>query len=282
MTDSTVGGNGQVKLVSIELTNRCRKRCPWCYAKSSPEGKTFWRPEVLAAFIKDLAANGIEAVSFGGGEPLEYPHFWELMDLVREISVFKSMTTNGLEIGPETPKRLAETLRKVHISIHDPADVPGAILSVQALSKTGIKAGLNFLVKGEDIQAEKMAVQAIKDAGITEDRVIFLPLRGNGRVVDMETFKEVARVLSPRFQSTFCLLGCRKSGRFVSVDWQGRVGWCSFTETKAKMEEFTYQGMLFQCPSLSGGMIDCSSLQVLPGQAFVRNRLPDSQRRPEL
>jgi len=246
MTDSLSikGSNGRIKLVSIELTNRCRKRCSWCYNSSSPEGKTFWRPEILAAFIKDLAANGIEAVSFGGGEPLEYPHFWELMDLVREISVFKSMTTNGLEIGPETPKRLAETLRKVHISIHDPADVPGAILSVQALSKTGIRTGLNFLIKGEDEKAEMKAARQLREAGIKPEQVIFLPLRGEKSGVPPDYLKLVALEFSPKFQSTFCLLGCKKSGRFASVDWQGQAGWCSFTEARTRMEEFTYRGMM--------------------------------------
>jgi len=246
MTDSTstAGSNGQIKLVSIELTNRCRKRCSWCYNSSNPEGETFWRPEVLAVFIKDLTANGIEAVSFGGGEPLEYPYFWELMDLVREIPIFKSMTTNGLEIGPETPKRLAGTLDKVHISIHDPADVPGAILSVLALSKAGIKAGLNFLVKGKNEKAEIKAARQLREAGIKPEEAIFLPLRGEKSGVPPDYLKLVALEFSPKFQSTFCLLGCKKSGRFTSVDWQGQAGWCSFTKAKTRMEEFTYQGMM--------------------------------------
>ena len=134
-------------LVSIELTNYCQKGCSFCYSKSTPEGQTFWTPDVLVSFIKDLAANGIEAVSFGGGEPLQYPHLWDLLDQLKEVPIFKSMTTNGLQLTPETARKLSGVLNKVHVSVHYPErsnEVPRAIQNVLALSEAGLKSGINF------------------------------------------------------------------------------------------------------------------------------------------
>ena len=234
-------------LVSIELTNYCAKGCSFCYSKSTPEGQTFWTPDVLAPFIKDLAANGIEAVSFGGGEPLQYPYLWDLLDRLKEVPIFKSMTTNGLNLTPEVVRRLSGALNKVHVSLHypeRPAELSRVIRNVLELAQAGLKSGVNFLIKGKDIEAEKAAVRAVKAAGLTADRVVFLPLRGKGIAVDMATFKDVAGILSPKFQSMFCLLECKKSERFVSVNWEGRVGWCSYTEAKTRMTNYTYDGML--------------------------------------
>ena len=239
------------KLVSIELTNLCQKgnlcKSFGCYAKSNPEGATFWTPNVLEFFIRDLAHNGIEAVSFGGGEPLQYEGLWDLLRMIKDVPIFKSLTTNGLLLGIRTEERLAKFLNKVHVSIHFPEndwEVKRVIRSVKDLEKRGVKSGINFIVKGWDVKKEKEAVRQIKNEGITHDRVVFLPLRGKGIHVDQNLFKDIAGILSEKFQSTWCLLECKKSDRFISVNWEGYVGWCSYTPSKTRMEDFSYAGMM--------------------------------------
>lgn len=241
-------------LVSIELTNQCSKvacRKFGCYAKAEPKGATFWTAKMLAPFIEDLADSGIEAVSFGGGEPLQYRDLWSLLDAIGDIKIFKSMTTNGLYLSDVAASRLVDLgLNKVHVSIHFPEDkreVERVISQVKLLETKGLRSGINFIVKGWDVEAEKEAARTIKAAGIKEDRVVFLPLRGKGLKIDagsVKRFKEVAEMLSPRFQAPWCLLACRKSPRFISIDWEGKVGYCSYTESKTRMAQFTYTGMM--------------------------------------
>lgn len=241
----------QTKLVSIELTNVCQKgnlcKAFGCYAKSTPEGQTFWDSAILTSFIKDLAKNGIEAVSFGGGEPLQYEGLWMLLEGLKDIPIFKSMTTNGLLLGGRLIDRLAPHFDKIHVSIHFPEndwEVKRVLGNVAAIERAGIKSGINFIVKGWDIDKEKEAVRKIKAEGISPDRVVFLPLRGKGIHVDLGKFRDVASLLSPKFQSTWCLTECEKSERFVSIDWNGNVGWCSYTSAKTQMKEFTFGGMM--------------------------------------
>jgi hypothetical protein len=64
-----------LELVSVELTNRCAKACWFCYNHSLPEGDTRWRPGEVVGFVRDCAAHGVRAVSFGGGEPLQFAGF---------------------------------------------------------------------------------------------------------------------------------------------------------------------------------------------------------------
>jgi MoaA/NifB/PqqE/SkfB family radical SAM enzyme len=63
----------------------------------------------------------VRAVSFGGGEPLEWPPIFEVLASLRGL-LFRSLTTNGLLLDEErTLALLAAAPDKVHLSIHFPA-----------------------------------------------------------------------------------------------------------------------------------------------------------------
>ena len=44
-----------------------------------PEGDTRWTADELLSFVSDCADHGVKAVSFGGGEPLQYPALFEVL-----------------------------------------------------------------------------------------------------------------------------------------------------------------------------------------------------------
>lgn len=237
----------RIKLVSIELTRRCQKGCPWCYAAAKPDGPTFWMPDMLVKLLKDLFVNGIEAVSFGGGEPLEYPYILTLLDELLGIPLFLSMTTNGLLLDERIMRILAKRLNKIHISIHFPEnlqEVHRVIWQVHELTSLGVKAGINMVVKGENPEADRRAAELIRDAGIKPPQVVLLPLRGPGRTINSDAVKAVGPIIGAKWQSMWCLLQCRSSERFVSIDWEGKASYCSYTSAKTKMEEFTYASMV--------------------------------------
>src|SRR5262245_52397874 len=156
-----------LELVSIELTNRCGKACWFCYNHSRPEGDTRWRPEEVVGFVRDCAAHGIKAVSFGGGEPLQYP---ALYDVLRDLdgTLFRSVTTNGLSLQGDAIDRLvAARPDKVHISIHFPeraTEVDRVITQVTDLAARGIKSGINFLVTRTNLPAARTAAARVRAA----------------------------------------------------------------------------------------------------------------------
>ena len=55
--------------VSIELSQRCKEACSFCYSGSHAGGKTEFLPQEVMAFVRALAAHGVRAVSFEGGGP---------------------------------------------------------------------------------------------------------------------------------------------------------------------------------------------------------------------
>src|SRR5438132_3415865 len=145
-----------LKLVSIELTNRCAKACSFCYNHSGPDGATQWAVAELVAFVRDCAAGGVEAVSFGGGEPLQYDGLFDLLAQLDGV-LFRSLTSNGLLLhGDKLERLLAARPDKVHLSIHFPdraAEVERVVGQVQELARRGIKSGINFLVARSNLPA---------------------------------------------------------------------------------------------------------------------------------
>jgi molybdenum cofactor biosynthesis enzyme MoaA len=233
--------------MSVELTNRCSKACAFCYSHSTRAGATVWQVGELESFIRDCAANGVRAVSFGGGEPLEYDGLFTLLENLEGV-LFRSLTTNGLRLTPEVEDRLvAAAPNKVHISIHYP-QISREVLRVRdqvaRLATRGIRSGVNLLVERQRVAEAQKAVATLAEAGIGLDRIVLLPLRGTRDPQRQTTSRDVlAAAGGARFQSMTCLTACGKSPRFCAVSWDRMAAWCSYTSTRRRLETLDAAGL---------------------------------------
>jgi hypothetical protein len=230
--------------ISIEVTRRCEKACAFCYNHSGPEGDTTWSAADVAALVEDCAAHGVRAVSLGGGEPLEWPDLFTLLTRLRG-TIFRSMTTNGLRLTPEIIERLAAVaIDKVHVSIHAPGsarEVERVAAQVGALARLGVASGVNLLVARSGLAAAGRAARALWEAGIGNDRIVYLPMRGR----DTPSPEEIALVAGRRpFQSMTCLSRCAKSPRFAAIGWDRRVAFCSYTTSRRQLESLTHAALV--------------------------------------
>jgi sulfatase maturation enzyme AslB (radical SAM superfamily) len=228
-----------VERISIELTNQCSKRCSFCYNSSHPNGNTTWTPDELVRFISDCAKSGTQAVSFGGGEPLEYPGLFEVLQRLQGI-LFRSLTSNGLHLHGENLERLvAAHPDKVHLSIHFPendCEVNRVIQQVKQLEGLGIRSGVNLLVTKSQLKPATRAARNLYYAGIASDHIVYLPMRGT----DTPDPKEIMTVAGGQpFQSMSCLMSCQKSPRFCSISWDKQVRWCSYTVARQSLSALT-------------------------------------------
>lgn len=234
---------GQLDRISIELTNRCAKACWFCYNHSLPQGETRWTADELIAFVGDCAAHGIKAVSFGGGEPLQYADVFAVLERLRGV-LFRSLTSNGLLLHGELLERLiAAAPDKVHLSIHFPeqeGEVRRVVRQVRELAERGIRSGINLLVMRSQLPAARRAAEMVRQAGIGNERIVYLPMRGQ----DTPTPAEIAAVAGGQpFQSMTCLPACGRSPRFCSIGWDRTVAWCSYTRTRRTLPALTYDGL---------------------------------------
>lgn len=230
-----------IKFVSIELTNKCAKQCFFCYNESNNLGQTTWQPSDLVSFIKDLEANGVEAVSFGGGEPLEYEGVFEVLKGTKGV-LFRSMTSNGLLLGKSDyfDKLMMCEPDKVHLSIHFPenkSEVRRVKDQVIKIAEHGVLSGVNLLIRNDNVFEARMASDYLKSYGISNDRIVYLPMRMKNPVSSSKV-RFVAN--DSHFQSISCLAKCGVSDRFCSISWDKQVGWCSYTKSKTKLNSLDF------------------------------------------
>ena len=240
--DSTGGSISGIDRLSIEVTRACGKACWFCYNGSNPAAKGDWTVDLLEAFILDSVANGVKAVSLGGGEPLLWPGIFDLLGRLYG-SCFRSVTTNGLQLDRRLDALVAARPDKVHVSIHfpeDKAEVSRVIRQVTALSDAGVPSGVNLLVRASTLGPAKRVWSQLLDANINADRVVVLPMRGFDTPSPQDLLKMTNGAL---FQSMTCLLGCARSPRFVSVGADQSVGWCSYTQSRRRLRAPTYAAL---------------------------------------
>lgn len=250
------GRRVEIERLSIELTERCSKGCGFCYNGSSRAGETTWTVDDLIAFTRDCATHGTRAFSFGGGEPLEDPGLlWPVLAALRGVA-FRSLTTNGLLLDAEQCWALAAAaIDKVHVSIHNPQDsdeVARVIAQVHELAAVGVTSGINLLVRRSRLADAAAAAARIHAAGISNARVVYLPMRGS----DVPTPREIAGVAGGPFQSTSCLAGCGTSARFASISARRDVARCSYTIARRPLAAPTHEALLAALDGLA--LIDCS------------------------
>jgi sulfatase maturation enzyme AslB (radical SAM superfamily) len=273
-----------VERISIELGNRCDKACWFCYAGSEPTGETRWTVATALQFVGDCAANGVRAVSFGGGEPLQWPGLFELLRATSAIPVgdgrvrlFRSLTTNGLLLDTHFDELVAARPDKVHVSIHftEHPEVERVIAAVTRLAAAGVRSGVNLLIRRSKLEAAAATVARLASAGIGRDRVVFLPMRG----MDTPTAADVARVAGTApgepFQSMSCLAACAISPRFCAVSWDWTVGWCSYTRERRPLTAPTFAALKVALGDL--GLRYCGGSVADPAPKLIGLRRADSR-----
>ncbi|MEE3312716.1 MAG: radical SAM protein [Treponema sp.] len=244
--------------ISIDLSNYCSKQCDFCYNHSTKEGNVLWSVEELIPFVLDLHKHGIDAVSFGGGEPFEYDGIFELISgLMSEMYI--SVTSNGLPLEKEDvfSKLLQNKPDKVHLTIHHPEnkfEVVRVIKMVKRIDAEGMKSGVNFLVSDFNLTEAKSVYSDLLTNGITSDRIILIPRRFTCE----PTAKQLSEIACGMpFQSPSCLTGCKQPTEFCSLSWDKKVNWCSYASGKQPIKELSYNGLMNALDLVEFGCCKC-------------------------
>ena len=105
-----------LRTLYIELTNLCNAKCPFC---SNPyKTNTNLDISVLKKVLNELDGV-IDKVTLTGGEPLLYPHFDELLDVLDNSNIlFYALTTNGYFLSKRLEAINKSKIRYVNISRH--------------------------------------------------------------------------------------------------------------------------------------------------------------------
>ena len=204
-----------------------------------------WQPQEVVDLVKDCAKNGLQAVSLGGGEPFEYEGVFEIISALTPI-LFVSVTSNALPLKNREvwSNLLINKPDKIHFTIHssdDEEEVDNVLYFIELLKQETIKTGINLLVSSDRIEKTKQLTQRLVRLGISRKEIIFVPRRFSLQPTPQQVLEAAGH---EPFQSPSCLVDCRPSERFCSLSWDKQVNFCSYSPSKATLQEISYNGII--------------------------------------
>ena len=105
--------------VLFELTYACNLDCTFCYNDLSQSGRRLTL-EDYKRMLDELADMGVLSLALSGGEPLLYPHFFELGAYARKKGFVIKVKSNGVPLNQRNAERLKAEVDPfvVDISLH--------------------------------------------------------------------------------------------------------------------------------------------------------------------
>jgi radical SAM protein with 4Fe4S-binding SPASM domain len=140
--------------VYYDPSYKCNLSCRHCLTSSSPSVDTSGELPLgrILKLVEEVAFSGAVEIGIGGGEPLLYPHIYDILAAAQDLGVNTVLTTNGIPLTPEIVKRLSEfDLYEMRVSfegyqsIHDDIRGPGRYR--QALDAIALLVEKNMRVK---------------------------------------------------------------------------------------------------------------------------------------
>ena len=96
------------RIIHLHPTRLCNLACLHCYSESGPDQQGGLEPASIARALGVLRAEGYEAVSLSGGEPLVYRGLGAVVGSAKELGFRVTMVTNGLLVNGRNASVLSE------------------------------------------------------------------------------------------------------------------------------------------------------------------------------
>lgn len=130
------------RVLQFALSHRCNLACSFC--SRDADAKALWTGSSAFDFLSEMARAGTMEVAFGGGEPLVFKGFADLVRRLHdETPLGVSFTTNGTLLSAPLLRSLEGKIGQVRLSIYEESDWRA---QVRLLRDTGARFGINYLV----------------------------------------------------------------------------------------------------------------------------------------
>ena len=155
--------------------------------------------------IRDAVSNGLNHITFSGGEPLMYSHFSELVHWIKKFNIFVTILTNGTLLDSSVLKVLKPIQKKLKIvtAIHSDDEIEHDYI-------TNLKGSFNLVIKN---------LSEANAQGFSLTLKIIL----NSKTINK--LKQISTFLTYNFRNPFCIditsmdcVGLKDENKFLTVN----------------------------------------------------------------
>ncbi len=254
--------------VKLELTNRCNLKCKHCLANAGSS-----KAELSIQEIEDVLVQakklGVSAIGLVGGEPLLRADLGDIIDIIYNLRMAFSISTNGMLVTEKVIKTInRKNLIKVSVSLdgdqeyHNqlrghPQAYQHALRGIKLLSENNIKTAVAMVISRDSWHMIEHVMNAAIDHGATYFMVNdLIPV---GRGIDIE---DTCLTYPEYVEHTTRMRGYRKVyGDKIDILWQGmrpegksddEIGSFLTSKCGAGLTELTidHEGYAIPCPFL--------------------------------
>lgn len=149
------------RAVFVGLSHACNLQCWFCSRDAGIRER--WTAGDMVRLLTQLADAGTMEVAFGGGEPLAYAGFAELIERIATTTPLAvHFTTNGTLVDATIAERLAPFVGEVRVSIYEATDWTTA---VRHLRSAGIQVGANVVVTRHNVGGIAPLLHTLRELG---------------------------------------------------------------------------------------------------------------------
>ncbi|MFC1523189.1 radical SAM/SPASM domain-containing protein [Thermodesulfobacteriota bacterium] len=154
--------NGLLSL-ELELSRACNLRCIYCYAASGiPLENELTLEEILDSATQAIDLGAKKIIILGGGEPLLYPHLFEVIDHIKKQNVKVDLFTNGMMITPERARELSDRNVSVVVKMNSRNPEVQDLLAGHKGAFCAIEKGLaNLIAAGYPSENHSLGIETI-------------------------------------------------------------------------------------------------------------------------
>ncbi len=220
------------EIVHLEISNKCNLSCTYCYNEKATKELALGQWQQI---IDSLASYGVFQITFGGGEPLLYREWPNLVQYAVNKGLNVGMTTNGLLLDISS-KACLQNFKQINVSYH--GEIKTLEHALRHLCNNGIKSGINFVMRKQYVSALQDVLALAKKFDSEILLLTYKPL-----------IKDYEQVLPPKtvygYAQLYAKLGykvavdglscygtnqdyCLQKKTFCDIDSEGNVYPCSF------------------------------------------------------
>lgn len=181
----------------IAVTNACNMACPFCYRDTRSPSE--WTREILLVFCRAADSWGVLEVAFGGGEPLLFPGWADmLVELHETTGLCVNFTTNGTLLTSELLRTLRHRFGQIRLSLYHDND---ANRTIRLLADHDARFGVNWLVTPAEMPRLESRFEELLRIGVSD--FLFLGYKGHDRSLHLgpDDLRRLAGFLDAAFHA---------------------------------------------------------------------------------
>ena len=179
------------ELADISISNKCSKGCSFCYKNSTADGKLMSLGEYCSVLdaLQDPEHGTVFQVAIGGGEPLEHPDFFRIVEETANRGIVPNFTTNGLLLSKEVFAAIKGKVGAVAISVTGFSDLEK--VKPLLMDSDGVKVNIHYILSNESVnEAVDMVNGEYNDLLKDVNALVFLTYKPAGRGPETNVLKQ--------------------------------------------------------------------------------------------